>query len=131
MISHTIEFGEGRRRVYLDIIMAGDDIVIRIGGGERPHIGAISICTGADKPLTLSLPGHKDYLVSHIAAQKIFNETGRNTLVIAGIHVDDASGEDIRELMNNAEECIRRLVNESSKYGISRNKSLSKENAET
>jgi hypothetical protein len=104
-----IESGEGRHRVYLEVMMAGSDIVVYIGGGEKPHIGAVSICSGTGEPLTFSLPNHKDYLVSHKAAQAIFKETGRKTLVIAGIHVDDASEEDILELLKNSEECVRKF----------------------
>mgnify|MGYP001040875502 CR=1 FL=1 len=104
-----IESGEGRHRVYLEVMRAGSDIVVYIGGGEKPHIGAVSICSEMGEPLTFSLPNHKDYLVSHKAAQTIFKETGRNTLVIAGIHVDEATEEDILELLKNSEECVRKF----------------------
>ncbi|MEM2128730.1 MAG: hypothetical protein QXM93_06955 [Candidatus Methanomethyliaceae archaeon] len=112
---HLIEFGEGKHRVYLELVRAGRELVIYIGGGEEPHIGAISICTQPGEPFTLSLPSHKDYLVSHDAAKTIFNKTGQNTVVIAGIHVDNASKEDIRKLLMNAEECVRKLKEELGK----------------
>ncbi|MBC7113821.1 MAG: hypothetical protein H5T34_07425 [Candidatus Methanomethyliales bacterium] len=109
-MANLIESGEGRHRVYLEAVSAGNDIVIYIGGGEKPHVGAISICTGRGRPFTISLPNHKDYLVSHRASQTIFNETGRSTVVIAGIHVDDASEDDIRKLLKNSEECVRSFL---------------------
>ncbi|MCX8182140.1 MAG: hypothetical protein N3D12_03365 [Candidatus Methanomethyliaceae archaeon] len=117
---HLIEFGEGRHRVYLDLIKVGRDLVIYIGGGEEPHIGAVSICSQSGEPLTFSLPNHKDYIVSHNAAKKIFNETGRKTVVIAGIHVNNASKEDILQLLKNAEECVLKFKDELVKASITK-----------
>ncbi|MGC8936073.1 MAG: hypothetical protein ACP5KV_01745 [Candidatus Methanomethylicaceae archaeon] len=106
---HLIESGEGRFRVYLDLIEAGSDLVLYIGGGDSPHVGSISICTREGEPITLSLPGHKDYLVSHTAAQIIFKESARKTVVISGIHVEKASKKDIAILLKNADDCIQKF----------------------
>ncbi len=109
-MSHLVEFGEGRHRVWLDLISAGDDFVVYIGGGDKPHMGSISVCPNSGSPFTISLIKHKDYIISHRAAQTIFKETGRKTAVIAGIHIENASKEDIDILIKNAEECVQIFV---------------------
>lgn len=109
-MSHLVEFGEGRHKVWLDLISAGDDLVVYIGGGDKPHLGAMSIYTDSGSPFTLSLIKHKDYLISHKAAKIIFKETGRKTVVIVGIHIENASKEDIDRLVKNAEECVQIFV---------------------
>lgn len=109
-MAHFVECGEGRHKVWLDVIEAGGDLVVFIGGGERAHIGAISICSVNGLPFTFSLLKHKDYVLSHSASQTICKETGRNTTVLCGIHIDNASEREIDLLLRNSKECIRLML---------------------
>jgi len=107
-MDHFASFGEGKCLVWADILRAGEDLIIFIGGGEKPHIGSISISEGV--PFSLSLSGHKDYIVSHNAARKIREKIGKRCLIIAGIHVDMASKEEIDLLVANSNRCIELVV---------------------
>lgn len=108
-----IEFGEGKHKVWLISFNLGDELLIIIGGGEKPHMGGISICTGTP-PISISLPNHKDYLISHNAAWKIHRKYNRNVIVICGIHIDNATKEDIEILLRNSEKCIEKFILDSS-----------------
>lgn len=104
------EYGKGRHRVWAEAISAGEDLVIFIGGGERPHVGSLSLASAGGAPLSASIPGHKDYLVSSRAARRVEQETGRTCVVVAGLHVEGASESDIELLLDNAEKCLGLLM---------------------
>lgn len=104
------EFGKGRHRVWAEAMPAGEDYVVFVGGGERPHVGSFSLSDAAHAPFSASLPGHKDHLVSGKAASRISKELGRTCAVVAGIHVDNATRQDIALLLKNSEGCIDLLI---------------------
>ncbi|MCQ5376452.1 MAG: hypothetical protein NO516_00195 [Candidatus Methanomethylicia archaeon] len=108
------EYGKGRCKVWAEATRVGDDILLHIWGGEKPHLGSASLCSSGE-PTSISVPGHMDYVVSHEAAKRICSATGKRCLAIAGIHVDDASHEDIVELVENSRRCINAIINDLRK----------------
>ncbi|MCS7098302.1 MAG: hypothetical protein NZ922_04935, partial [Candidatus Methanomethyliaceae archaeon] len=81
---------------------------------EKPHLGGFSLCIDGP-PISISLPNHKDYLISHEAAEKIHRKINHNIIVICGIHIDKATDYDIKILIENSKECINKfLINPSS-----------------
>jgi hypothetical protein len=80
-------------------VSAGPDLVVAVGGGERPHVGAAAL--GLSLPslkdparLTqssslLSVPGHKEEDLARRAALELARRLARNVVVTVGIH-DDA-----------------------------------------
>ncbi|MBM5805788.1 MAG: hypothetical protein FJZ49_07000 [Candidatus Verstraetearchaeota archaeon] len=109
-MGHFAECGEGRHRIWADVIEAGDDLVMFIGGGERPHIGSISISEKGGEAFSVSMPEHKDYIVSSDAAKKISKATRRRCLVVVGIHIEGASKSDVEKLLENSDKCINTLL---------------------
>ena len=106
--------------VYADIIAAGDDIQIIVGGGEKPHIGAIAFSepevvihpvTGSIiEPdfqnykcivSTISAKGHKETEVAKTFAEAFCMEFNVVVSVSAGIHLDNASEQDIKAFLDN------------------------------
>lgn len=109
-----IEVGEGRHKVWLISFVMGEDLLVIIGGGEKPHLGGFSLCIDGP-PISISLLNHKDYLISHEAAERIRKKINRNIIVICGIHIDKATDYDIKILVENSRECINRfLINPSN-----------------
>ncbi len=102
-----ISSGSGRLRIRLWWKFAGEDLIVFIGGG-REHVGSASICDG--KLYTARRGEHMDFVVSDSAVQRINRELGITACVICGIHVDNASEEEIRQLVRNADECVKKLV---------------------
>jgi len=107
---HFAEYGEGKYRVWADVIPAGEDLVVFIGGGEKPHIGSASISEKGGEVFSMSVPEHKDYIVSSEAARRIAEAAGRRCLVVVGIHVKNASKRDIHWLLENSDKCINMLL---------------------
>lgn len=104
------ECGTGRLKVWAEVVPAGDDIVVFIGGGERPHLGSFSFCDASHASFCASLPGHKDYIVSAKAATTLSEGLGRTCAVVAGIHVDNATKQEIELLLENSNKCIDLLI---------------------
>lgn len=109
-MSHFADYGEGKYRIWADVIYAGDDLIVYVGGGDKPHIGSASISQKGGKPFTISIPGHEDYIVSEEAAERIAKTTGRRCMVIVGIHVNGASKSEIKALVENSTKCVNIIL---------------------
>ncbi|MDD1764635.1 MAG: hypothetical protein LUQ46_01310 [Candidatus Methanomethyliaceae archaeon] len=104
------EYGKGKYKVWADSIPAGHELVVFIGGGEKPHIGSVSISEKTGKAFSFSIPEHKDYIVSNDAACRISEATGRRCLVVVGIHIQNASKLEIKKLLENSGKCVDKLI---------------------
>lgn len=74
----------------------GEDILLIITGGDRPHVGAVSVCDPAaagDRCPELVLDGHRDDAVSRPIAIAAAETTGRKTTVLCGLHYDRFTAE--------------------------------------
>jgi hypothetical protein len=114
-----IEKKVGRHSIVLDASTIGKDLLVVIHGGDEHHIGAVSIAYPTKSPnrgeITVSLnsitiPGHKDYLVANSAAEKICNALGVVTTVVAGIHMDKASRSEIDGAVKTADMMVDEMI---------------------
>ena len=121
--------GEGRYQLRLRALAAdGNGLVVFITGGERPHLGGTALaslppqgCGDLSNCDTwdITLPGHKDKELARELARKICLALGEPVSVNVGIHTDNASGEEIKCLCNQAEELAERFI---SQYIINKEK---------
>ncbi|RRS30579.1 MAG: hypothetical protein P794_06415 [Epsilonproteobacteria bacterium (ex Lamellibrachia satsuma)] len=101
-----ISAGEGRYSVRLTSYKIGNDRLVIITGGEEEHIGSATLIEAKGRLQTISKKGHKDHVISERMANMIYNTMGEDLLVICGIHIDNASKEEIDILVNNAQTCV-------------------------
>lgn len=82
----------------------GTQLVVCVSGGSTPHIGSVTLAsprpslTGAGTSATssvLNLPGHKDEAIGRPLAELLAARFGTTVCCICGIHIDDATPEDI------------------------------------
>lgn len=82
----------------------GTQLVVCVSGGSAPHIGSITLAsprpslTGAGTSATssvLNLPGHKDEAIGRPLAELLAARLDTTVCCICGIHIDDATPEDI------------------------------------
>ncbi|MGI6105947.1 MAG: hypothetical protein ACOYD7_07175 [Raoultibacter sp.] len=114
----TIE--DGDFSLWAHAHSSGDDWSISIGGGTKSHIGAVAI--GLPRPSladarttsssisSICVPGHKDDEVARNAALRLSSTLNCVVVVSCGIHVDNASNEDIKRIMTNYDELIESLI---------------------
>ena len=101
-----ISAGEGRYSVRLQSHKVGNDRLVMITGGEKEHIGSATLIEAKGHLQTISKKGHKDHVVSERMANIIYDKTGKDLLVVCGIHIDNASKEEIDLLVDNAQTCV-------------------------
>jgi len=101
----------------------GDVIVVVTGG--RDHIGAVGLAVPRPSRLdsnnisatssVLTMLGHKEDVLVKDISEKLAAATGRNVVVIAGVHYDDLSGVDLKllhELWRELTDKIATFINQ-------------------
>jgi hypothetical protein len=107
---------KGKFKVKLHAITLGDDLTVIISGGVKPHIGSVVIaCPNKSKNVNYTIwtdEGHKDNVVAEDAATELIKSIGfnKNVVVIAGLHIVNATKEDINRLVKNSKILIENLL---------------------
>lgn len=116
--------GSGKNAVECIGIFAEKGIVLCVFGGEQPHIGAVALAIPRPslKDQTklsatssiLTVVGHKEDELVKSLSEETARKLNLTTVVVAGLHVEKASGQDIKSLRENAikatEETVNKLV---------------------
>lgn len=113
-----------RYQIELKALACGSDYSVTICGGSRYHIGATAL--GCAKKEADGLPGtkatvsvicalgHRDDEVVRWAARYLATELKCNVSVTAGVHIDEASPEELNILMENCNEACKELISRVS-----------------
>ncbi len=101
-----ITSGEGKYKVFLDEISLGDDLIYILGGGEKPHVGSIAISEPDKKIQVIKFGNHYDHIVVEPIAQAACKKYGKKIVVIGGIHIDNATKDEIELILKNCRELI-------------------------
>ena len=109
-----LEAGSGRVKVSLAAGRMGTGIVVFLDNAAR-HIGAVAVSEfdhkeGRASTSVITLLGHKDDAVAYEAAHEICRRLQVPVCVVAGIHLDDIKQEEIRGIVDNAREAVKRFV---------------------
>ena len=102
-----ITSGEGKYKVFLDKKVLDNDLVFILGGGQRPHIGGIVLCEPGKKTQIISLENHYDVIVLKPIAEEACKKYKTKVLAVGGVHVDNATKQDIDLLVKNCKELIK------------------------
>ncbi len=98
----------------------GRDLNISVFGGEKAHIGAVAIAVanldGYERKYSptvscISVLDHKDEEVARYVAKELATFLNNQVVVTAGIHVDNATTDDIKIIMNNVKNITLNLMN--------------------
>ncbi len=94
-------------------------MVVTIGGGTRLHTGAVAVAAShpslkdpnrlTSTASVIAFAGHKEDQIARAAAIRLANALGTNVTVCAGLHIDDASPEEIERLIKNFNALIERI----------------------
>lgn len=112
--------GVGKQRVECTAILAGGDMLVQIVGGDKPHIGAVSMAVprpslkdpndNSSTASVLTAVGHKDDEVARSASLYLAKVMSCVVVVVAGIHVCDADENDIKQILMNSDKVITELA---------------------
>jgi hypothetical protein len=111
---HELTKGEGRSRVSLSAYHMGRDLVVCIYN-ENAHIGAVALGEydykeQRDSTSVVTRLGHKDDVLAQKAALLISKYTKKPTCVIAGIHIDNITKEEIDQVLENTNSLVDELI---------------------
>lgn len=102
-----ITSGEGKYKVFLEKKKIGNDLIYILGGGERSHIGGVVICEPDRTPKAIRLKGHFDDIVLKPIAETACKKYKTKVVAVGGVHVDNASQEEIDLLVKNCKELVK------------------------
>ncbi len=102
-----ITSGEGKYKVFLEEKKLDDDLIYILGGGEKSHIGGVVICEPDKEPQVIDLEGHYDYVVLKPIAEAACKKYNKRVVAVGGIHVDNATEEEINLLVDNCKELVK------------------------
>lgn len=115
----SFSVGTGKFLIRLLVTVTGNGLVVQLMGGEEPHVGAVVLSIPRPSlampgmlscnSFVLPLMGHKDDEIAKPVAEKIAVNYGRAVVVIAGIHVENATSEDIGRLTENCWKAVHLL----------------------
>jgi hypothetical protein len=102
-----ITSGEGKYTVFLEKKRIDGDLIYILGGGERSHIGGVVICEPGKESQVIRLEGHYDDIVLKPIAEAACKKYNKRVAAIGGVHVDNASQEEIDLLVKNCKELVK------------------------
>jgi len=99
-----ITSGIGKHRVQLEQQRIGEDILLVLQGGEKPHIGSMIVCEPGKETRVVRLGSHKDYIVLEPLAVTACEKYKTTVVAVGGIHIEQASQKDIELVIRNCKE---------------------------
>ena len=114
MVEYELTKGEGRTSVNVAVGSMGSDLVVRIFNQDA-HIGAVAIgdYDYEHKRTSVSVVtrlGHKDDALAREAAYLLSKSIRKPVCVIAGVHLDDITKEEIDQILSNAKIAVSEIV---------------------
>lgn len=108
-----------RIEIVLEVKKLGEDFLLTLTGGEE-HAGAVAVGlfdekSGRASSSVLTLPGHREEQLALDSAKRVSKATGKTSVVVVGIHVDNISLEEIKEIISTAEEMVGNFISSCEK----------------
>ena len=104
-----ITAGDGRYKVWLRKEHSGDDLVYILGGGDLSHIGGVALKVPGEDLKMMRIGNHYDHHVLGPIAQEAEKKYGKTVVVVGGVHIDNASKEEIETVVSNCRELLDHL----------------------
>ncbi|MCX5799690.1 MAG: hypothetical protein NTU90_09065 [Proteobacteria bacterium] len=110
--------------VFAEVHELGSDCLVILWGGTKPHIGAVGIAQVrpslrdpekvAATSSVFTFVGHKEDVVAKTMSEELTRRLARNTVVVAGIHWDTLSEENIKNITAICHRLMEQVVEKLS-----------------
>lgn len=115
MVEYELTKGEGRARVAVTVNSMGSDLVVRIHN-QNAHVGAVAVGDYDYEQESASVSvitrlGHRDDALAGEAAYLLSKSMRSPVCVIAGVHLDDITREEIDEILANSKLAVNEIIN--------------------
>lgn len=103
-----------RIEITLEVKKLGEDYLLTLIGGKK-HAGAVAVGLFDEKSRrasssVITLPGHREEQLALDGAKRVSRATGKTSVFVVGIHVDNISPEEIKEISLAAEEMVGSFI---------------------
>jgi hypothetical protein len=127
VVDFTVKTDEGSYDLEAYARFIGNSLLVAIWGGEKPHIGAVSVAqprpslkdpgiTSATSSV-ICLLGHKEDDLAKAGSEILASALNTEVVVTVGIHWDNLDGEGIKKVIRNAEVLLDLILDRiSSEY---------------
>ncbi len=106
-----LEKHHGRIHIILDAYKMGDDLVVLISGGDRPHLGTITAGARLEPIQTVQLQNHKEFYITEEIAIRLRKEFSGNFAICCGTHLEQITKEEVKLLTDLSVELGIELIN--------------------
>lgn len=116
----VVSAGRGTRRLVAVACRAGDDVVVTLTGGERPHVGCLVLAQphaaghGPSRvrvtSTVVAIPPHREEALARPLAERLALELGATVVVSAGVHEDGLSAEGVAAYLRLGDELVVALL---------------------
>jgi hypothetical protein len=105
-----VEISKGPLKIHGLVQEVGQDILVSIWGGTRPHIGAVGVAIPRPSlknqrkwsatSSNFTFIGHKEDILVKTISERLAARLRRNVVVTAGIHWDGITFSEIKAIQN-------------------------------
>lgn len=108
------------RPLNIEVVFLGEDIVVSLSGGDKEHIGAVSLAVPhdsfADKSKVsstasvLCIRGHKEDEAAKRIALYLAAKLNTNVLAIVGVHYNNADMDMIKNFEKTLDDILQEII---------------------
>lgn len=107
-------------QVQAEALQIGEDLVVMVAGGKKPHVGAVAV--GIPRPSlahrektsatasVFTMAGHKEDELALVMARGLAAALKRNVVITVGIHVDNISAAGIKGIEQSCHILQEKLI---------------------
>ena len=106
--SFDVSESSGELSVRARVVALGPDCLVTVWGGTRPHVGAVGLAQfrpslrdpqeSAATSSVFTFVGHKEDVLAKSMSEELARRLERNTVVVAGMHWDGLTDDDINTI---------------------------------
>jgi hypothetical protein len=115
-----VEISKGRFKIHGVVQEVGQDILVSVWGGTRPHIGAVGMAIprpSLNNPKKWSATssnftfvGHKEDILVKKISEKLASRLRKNVVLTAGLHWESITPQEIKIIDNLTEKLSGRIL---------------------
>ncbi|WP_312093460.1 hypothetical protein [Niallia sp.] len=102
----------GRIHVVLDAYFMGEDLLLFLSGGDRPHLGTITAGARLEPIQTIQLQQHKEFYITEELSILLRKQFSGNFAICGGVHLDNIQKEEITLLTDLCIELGKEVIDE-------------------
>ena len=119
-MNFEVSTNEGSYDLTAGVRLIGDDVLVAIWGGDKPHIGAVAVAQCHPRlkdpnaleatASVICLLGHKESELAKKSAESLAVALDRSVVVTAGMHWDSLPKEDHPRIERNCETLVESVL---------------------